>query len=51
MALVALRSSDDGGDNASAPHFVDNHRRILWSPERTHGMKATSDKWLGKRFG
>ena len=29
MALVALRSSDDGGDNASAPHFVDNHRRIL----------------------
>lgn len=37
--------------NASAPHFVDNHRRILWSPERTHRMKATSDKWLGKRFG
>jgi len=29
MALVALRGSDDGGDNASAPHFVDNHRRIL----------------------
>jgi len=25
----SLRSSDDGGDNASAPHFVDNHRRIL----------------------